>query len=144
VEKNIQHGNSRTQDKSFLEYDNYEASLGDRTLSKECGLEQETGQSVGGNQEVDVKKDGEIKDEYALHENKQEILGSSNRKPYKRELHLSGLQCPKCERIFTQNGSLNTHFLTIHENKAKHDCGFCNTTFNKKSNLERHIQRKHT
>lgn len=52
------------------------------------------------------------------------------------------LICPKCNKAFSQQGSLNRHLKNIHEER-KIPCQYCNMSFGQMFDLKRHQRRKH-
>ena len=53
---------------------------------------------------------------------------------------VSSLTCQECGKSFSRNDKLKIHMSTVHESAPKFVCEKCNTSFNVKTNLQRHIK----
>ena len=54
----------------------------------------------------------------------------------------SKFQCPKCDKLFSQNSSVHKHIRSVHEG-VKYACNQCDHQATTQSSLTRHIQSKH-
>ena len=135
-------GEAKFYEERMNEFLSVSKNLEIQELSKDVEIDQPQIHPPNQNQEyntepVNVDHDNTIEAEQVSTLKSDEVIS--------REISRVGskFQCPQCDKLFTENGTVHIHIRSVHEG-VKYACNQCDYQATQHSHLTRHFQSKHT